>query len=60
MAELLGRDLKIYLTVSPELRYSRILERPAFLHEKFFNFWIPLEQDYFKAFSIREQADLIL
>ena len=53
-------DLKIYLTVSPEVRHSRILERPAFLHDRFFNFWIPLEQDYFKAFSIMEQADLIL
>ena len=53
-------DLKIYLTVSPELRYKRILERPAFLHEKFFNFWIPLEQEYFRKFSIEDQADLTL
>ena len=53
-------DLRIYLTVSPELRHSRILERPAFLHERFFNFWIPLEQEYFKTFSIEEHADLIL
>ena len=53
-------DLAIYLTVSPELRHRRILERPAFLHEKFFNFWIPLEQEYFKIFSIETQADLIL
>ena len=53
-------DLKIYLTVSPEVRHSRILERPVVLHDRFFNFWIPLEQDYFKAFSIMEQADLIL
>lgn len=53
-------DLKIFLTVSPELRRSRILERPAFLHDRFFNFWIPLEQEYFKIFSIKEHADLIL
>ena len=53
-------DLTIYMTVSPELRHSRILERPAFLHEKFFNFWIPLEQEYFRTFSIGNQADLIL
>lgn len=53
-------DLTIYLTVSPELRHSRILQRPAFLHEKFFNFWIPLEQAYFKTFSIEEHADLTL
>ena len=53
-------DFTIYLTVSPELRHSRILERPSFLHDKFFNFWIPLEQEYFKVFSIEEHADLIL
>ena len=53
-------DLTIFLTVSPELRHSRILERPAFLQEKFFNFWIPLEQAYFREFNIQEQADLIL
>ena len=53
-------DLKIVLTISPELRKRRILERPAFLHERFFNFWIPLEQEYFQAFSIEEHADLIL
>ena len=53
-------DLKIYLTITPELRHSRILRRPAFLHDRFFNFWIPLEQEYFRTFSIREQADLIL
>ena len=53
-------DLTIYLTVSPELRKSRILQRPPFLHEKFFNFWIPLEQEYFQFFSIEEHADLVI
>ena len=53
-------DLKIYLTISPELRRSRILERPAFLHEKFFDLWIPMEQRYFQEFSIPGNADLIL
>ena len=53
-------DLTIYLTVSPELRQSRILERPPFLHEKFFNLWIPFEQEYFRVFSIEEHADLTL
>lgn len=53
-------DLKIFLTVSPELRRSRILERPEFLHEKFFDLWIPMEQTYFREFSIQENADIIL
>ena len=53
-------DLKIYMTISPELRRSRILERPPFLHDKFFDLWIPLEQTYFREFSIQEQADITL
>ena len=27
---------------------SRILERPAFLHQRFFNDWIPMEHLYFE------------
>ena len=53
-------DLKIFLTVTPELRRSRILERPAFLHDKFFDLWIPLEQTYFREFAIKDHADLTL
>ena len=36
-------DLKIFLNVTPELQRSRILERPAFLHQAFFEKWIPME-----------------
>lgn len=51
-------DLKLFLTVSPEVQRQRILERPAFLHERFFCQWIPMEKAYFDHFSIREKADL--
>ena len=40
-------DLKILLTVTPELQRRRILERPAFLHRRFFDQWIPMENQYF-------------
>ena len=40
-------DLKIFLTITPELQRQRILQRPAFLHQKFFEQWIPMEQMYF-------------
>ena len=53
-------DLRVFLTVDPELQSERILERPAFLHERFFQSWIPMEQRYFAELSIPETADLIL
>ena len=41
-------DLKILLTVTEEDQRSRILQRPAFLHQRFFNDWIPMEHLYFE------------
>lgn len=52
-------DLKIFLDVCPEVRAKRILQRPQFLQKRFFEEWIPMEQQYFEEFSIREQADLV-
>ena len=40
-------DLKVMLTVSDDLQRSRILERPEFLHQRFFTQWIPMENRYF-------------
>lgn len=51
-------DLKVFLIISPDVRRQRIMKRPAFLQKRFFEEWIPMEQRYFEAFSIREQADL--
>ena len=45
-------DLKILLTISKELQKERILKRPSFLHNKFFNEWIPMEDKYFKNLNI--------
>ena len=53
-------DLKVFLRVSPELQRQRILMRPAFLHQRFFEAWIPMENAYFEAFSVKEQADLVI
>ena len=53
-------DLRIFLQVSEELRRERILKRPAFLHKRFFEEWIPMEQEYFKTFDIGEKSDLAL
>lgn len=53
-------DLKIFLEVSEKIRTRRILERPAFLHQRFFQQWIPMEQQYFAAFRVAEKSDLVL
>lgn len=53
-------DLRLYLQVSEALRTQRILKRPVFLHRRFFEEWIPMEQTYFKTFSIGEKSDLAL
>lgn len=51
-------DLTVFLDVDPAIREKRILQRPAFLQKRFFEEWIPMEQGYFKYFSIGEKADL--
>ena len=42
-------NLKILLTVDEETQRQRILERPSFLHKRFFAEWIPMENRYFEA-----------
>lgn len=51
-------DLKVFLRVSEEVRKKRILQRPAFLHKRFFAQWIPMEQQYFAHFAIEAHSDL--
>ena len=53
-------DLRVFLQVSEELRRERILKRPAFLHKRFFEEWIPMEQEYFKTFAIGRKSHLAL
>ena len=53
-------DLKILLTVDEETQRQRILERPAFLHKRFFEEWIPMENRYFDGFAIPSEADFII
>ena len=53
-------DLRVYLQVSEQLRAERIMKRPAFLHKRFFEEWIPMEQQYFKTFSVGEKSHLAL
>ena len=40
-------DLKFLLHVDEATQRQRILQRPAFLHKRFFEEWIPMENRYF-------------
>ena len=53
-------DLKVLLAITPELQRERIRERPAFLHKRFFEEWIPMENRYFDGFDIPSKSDLII
>lgn len=53
-------DLKLFLTVDPELQRQRIYQRPQHLQERFFADWIPMEKLYFDSFRIPEHSDIQL
>ena len=53
-------DLKILLTVDEETQRQRILERPAFLHKRFFEEWIPMENRNFREFDIPDKCDILV
>lgn len=44
-------DLKILLTVDPELQRQRIMQRPEHLRKRFFEEWIPMENRYLEHLS---------
>ncbi len=53
-------DLKVFLAIDPEEQSRRILERNGpFMHKRFINEWIPLENRYFEAAKIKEKSDLV-
>lgn len=53
-------DIKVFLTVSPEVQRQRILKRngPEMLL-RFQREWIPLEEAYFNAYSIQSGCDFV-
>ena len=53
-------DLKILLTVDEETQRQRILERPAFLHQRFFEAWIPMENQYFNELLSNEADERLV
>ncbi|MBE7025833.1 MAG: hypothetical protein E7408_07260 [Ruminococcaceae bacterium] len=53
-------SLRIFLDVDAETQQKRILERNGDKAPMFFEKWIPMENRYFAAFSVREKSDIIL
>lgn len=53
-------DCSIFLEVSEQLQKERILKRPVHLHARFFNEWIPMENNYFEAFNVKASCDMVL
>lgn len=53
-------SLRIFLDVDGETQRKRILARNGEKAPMFFDRWIPMENRYFEAYSIREKSDIIL
>lgn len=53
-------DLKVFLSVEQELQQKRIMQRPAFLHRRFLEEWIPMEKLYFDFYHVSELSDIHL
>ena len=51
-------DLKIVIDVDDQTQRERILQRPAFLHKRFFEEWIPMENRYFEQYG--KDADIVI
>ena len=51
-------DLKIVLTIDDQTQRERIMQRPKFLHKRFFEEWIPMENRYFDSFTILDNSYL--
>jgi len=54
-------DLKVFLTISPEVQEERLRKRNGpDMVERFLKEWIPLEERYFSLLDIASKSDLII
>ncbi len=53
-------DLRIFLEIDEKTQKERIMKRNPDKAEMFFSRWIPMENQYFEAFKIKEKSDIIL
>ncbi len=50
-------DLRLFLDVEPSVQKERLLARASQKWADFQNKWIPLEEQYHQAFSVKERCD---
>jgi uridine kinase len=53
-------DLSIFLSVEPEVQKRRILRRDDWLHNRFFEEWIPMEQKYFTETQAKQRCNVVI
>ena len=54
-------DLRVFLTVAPDVQAERILHRNGSAYAQIFRErWIPMEEDYFSAYGIEQRCDAVL
>lgn len=54
-------DIKVFFDVAPEEQMRRITVRNGSqMAEMFEKRWIPLEEEYYKAYKIKEKADIVI
>ena len=52
-------QLKIFMQADPSTQKQRVIERNSQTQDRFFNEWIPLENEYFAHFKIMESCDIV-
>ena len=53
-------DVCIYIDIASALQKERIKKRPAKLQQRFFDEWIPKENEYFQFFNIKARCEMII
>lgn len=52
--------LKVMLSIDPDLQSRRILLRNGeFMHKRFMQEWVPMENTYFEHWNIRDKSDFV-
>ena len=53
-------DVKLFITAEREVQEQRLRAREGDHYSAFEKIWIPMEERYFRAFSVEEKADCVI
>lgn len=53
-------DLTVFLTCDRQTQKDRLLKREGERYPNYERLWIPLEEAYYKKYSVREHADIVI